>query len=453
MPTSSPSSSSSFEVKDVVVVNEAKAKTPIRTGIGFFDHMLDQWNSHAQVGVGLEVVLQSENSAQNESESTDDDRNRLATKNQVELCTQVGQALGLALKQVFNSVATSTTKNEARFSCPLDEALVECIISGTDEEGTGKLEKYTLSPYGIYPKGVGRTNIGKLETFAIESFWEALAKSSNLQISFRKLRGDNGHHIVESSFKAFSRALRNYLDPPDLWEQGSPNDLASVALKREGKVERQTKETCISVNLMLNGMSKDTHVETGIPMLNAFYTTLAQEAHMTLRIDCKGDLFVDEHHTAEDVSIAVGQCLTQALGSKAGLNRMWVAEATHDGSTSSKVQVTMDLSNRPCLVHNLHDTLGRQEYVDEKSDDLEETLEGSLLTCEMLEHSLESLVMNGRMTVHIVESKMEGTSAPASVEDVVLCTAMAFGRALRVCSMVDQRRAGTTASSKGTLSV
>jgi imidazoleglycerol-phosphate dehydratase len=87
-------------------------------------------------------------------------------------------------------------------------------------------------------------------------------------------------------------------------------------------------------------------------VLNAFYTTLAQEAHMTLQIRCRGDVWVNDHHTAEDVSIAVGQCLTQALGSKAGLNRMWVGSATtvvdKDDSHSdqiSKVEVTMDLSN------------------------------------------------------------------------------------------------------------
>jgi len=249
---------------------------------------------------------------------------------------------------------------------------------------------------------------------------------------------------VESSFKAFSRALRVYLDPPRIWDQGSLNDLAGVALKREGKIERTTKETSISVHVLLNGCSNDTLVETGTPFVDKFYTLLAKEACMTLKIKCKGDLWVDDHHTAEDVSIAIGQCLTQALGNKAGLNRMWLSEATRE---TASVEVTMDLSNRPYFGHNLHETLGRQEYVD--GDD-EASDNSSLLSCEMLEHCLDSLVMNSRMTVHIVETEAK---EEASVADVALCTAMAFGRALRVCSMVDQRRAGTTASSKGTLSV
>jgi imidazoleglycerol-phosphate dehydratase len=237
------------------------------------------------------------------------------------------------------------------------------------------------------------------------------------------------------------------LDPPCIWEQRSPNDLAGVALKREGKIERTTRETSISVHVLLNGCSEDTSVETGTPFLDEFYTVLANEACMTLKIKCKGDLWVDDHHTAEDVSIAIGQCLTQALGSKAGLNRMWLSEATRE---SANVEVTMDLSNRPYFEHNLHETLGRQEYVDDCGNDGKVTDNGALLSCEMLEHCFDSLVMNSRMTVHIVQKEAKEES---SVADVCLCTAMAFGRALRVCSMVDQRRAGTTASSKGTLSV
>lgn len=252
---------------------------------------------------------------------------------------------------------------------------------------------------------------------------------------------------MESSFKAFSRALRVYLDPPCIWDQKSPNDLAGIAQKREGKVERTTKETSISVHVLLNGNSEDTHVDTGTPFLDQFYTLLAKEACMTLKIKCQGDLWVDDHHTAEDVSIAIGQCLTQAFGSKAGLNRMWLSEATRE---SANVEVTMDLSNRPYFEHNLHETLGRQEYVDSKKNEDKSTDNSTLLSCEMLEHCLDSLVMNSRITVHIVQKE---TNEVPSVEDVVLCTAMAFGRALRVCSMVDQRRAGKTASSKGTLSV
>jgi imidazoleglycerol-phosphate dehydratase len=447
-------SSSSFQVTAIKVVNEAKVEgISIQTGVGFLDHMIDQWNSHAQVGVGIQVVSMAA------ADNNNDNANRLADQNQVELCTTVGSALGTELKAILDDAASKlapSSNRTSRFCCPLDEALVECVIAPRQQDAAvGSLVEFTLAPYGIYPKGKGRTRIGTLETFAIESFWRALAETSGVQLSIRKLRGDNAHHIVESAFKAFSRALRNHLDPSDWFDPSGPNDQASIALRRDGTIERQTKETSISVRLQLNGTSRDTRVDTGIPMLNAFYTTLAQEAHMTLQICCEGDVWVDDHHTAEDVSIAVGQCLTQALGSKAGLNRMWVGSATttvEDDSHSdqiNRVEVTMDLSNRPCFVHNLHETLGRQEYVHDKCDD-EEFAGMSLLSCEMLEHCLDSLVMNGRMTVHVVVVESHGNK---DVADVVLCTAKAFGRALRVCAMVDERRHGKTASSKGTLSV
>lgn len=119
---------------------------------------------------------------------------------------------------------------------------------------------------------------------------------------------------------------------------------------------------------------------------------------------------------------------------------MWVSESRYE---KARVEVTMDLSNRPCFRHNLHDSLGLQEYVD-----TDVASSNCPLTCEMMEHVLDSLVMNGRMTVHVVERQ-----AGATLQDTVMCTAKAFGNALRVCAMVDQRRAGQTASSKGTLSV
>lgn len=401
-------------ISSVEVVNQGKAHIPIRTGLGFMDHMLDQWNSHAQIGVGLLV-----------EEATSP--NHFATSgNQIELCHMVGAALGVAM----SASLPSWSSTESRFCCPLDEALVECHLK---KATVGKLVEYQLAPYGRYPTGKGRSRIGHWETDAIEHFWMALAESAQIELSFRKIRGDNGHHIVESSFKAFSRALREALDMPSMFGPQSENDLASIALGREAKVERSTKETSISVHLLLNG-STETSVDTGIPLLDDFVSTFCQHGQISCRIHCQGDLWVDDHHTAEDVSIAIGQCLTDALGTKAGLNRMGVAQATVGDAT---VEVTMDLSNRPYLGHNLHATLGREEFVDGMS-------------CEMIEHMLDSLVMNGRMTVHVVELQAGDATV---VKDTILATAEALGQALRVCAMVDQRRAGQTASSKGTLSV
>lgn len=449
--------SSLFSIQNLVVVNEGKAGVPIRSGVGYLDHMLDQLNSHAQVGVGMSVLFQDE--------PVTEDPNRLAAimEKQSDLFAAVGLSFGAALKtncldqRPPNGDSTTTSPSHYRFCCPLDEALVECVLSNNNSVGggPGTLVEYSLAPYGIYPanNNQGRTHIGQLETAALVDFWTAVAETSGLDITFRKHRGDNGHHIVESSFKAFSRALRNLLDVPTLWNDDGANARASVELLREGKIERATKETSISVLLRLNGSSDDTKVDTGIPALDEFFTLVAQEAAMTLQISCRGDLWVDDHHSAEDVSIAVGQCLDQALGTKAGLNRMWVADATTTSGTSS-VEVTMDLSNRPCLRHNLDAVLEQAEYVDATGGENDANgKKKNRLSCEMFAHVLDSLVMNGRMTVHIVNRTTTDTKSENSVAETVKCTAMAFGRALKICAMVDCRRAGQTASSKGTLSV
>ena len=202
----------SFTVKNITCVNEAKAGVPILTGIGYLDHMIDQWNSHAQVGVGLEVIYGNESSREQDQLNTEDiqidehsGRNQFASRNQVELCTAVGHALGLELRKIIVSTK-DTSPTYSRFCCPLDEALVECLISTLncssekcDDHDDGCLVKYNLAPYGIYPRNVGRTQIGKLETIAIESFWRALAISAGITITLEKIRGDNAHHIGRCS--------------------------------------------------------------------------------------------------------------------------------------------------------------------------------------------------------------------------------------------------------------
>ena len=92
----------------------------------------------------------------------------------------------------------------------------------------------------------------------------------------------------------------------------------------------------------------------------------------------------------------------------------------------AEVEVTMDLSNRPCITHNL--SLSSNPNNEEYAGDL---------SVEMFDHVLESLVMNSHSTVHIVENKVGKT-----VLETALATAMAFGKALRMCAAVDPRRVG-----------
>mmetsp|Transcript_5949 Transcript_5949/g.13016 ORF Transcript_5949/g.13016 Transcript_5949/m.13016 type:complete len:439 (+) Transcript_5949:139-1455(+) len=435
-----------YVLSRIKCLDVSKTKDPIiTTGIGFFDHMIDQLNSHAQIGVS--VTVSSGDDDPTDAHSVEwVNRHAEPAEDQEIVMGKVGAALGEELKKLIYS--TCGTSRSSRFCCPLDEALVECILTTGSGDTDGKLSTFTLPPYGIYPAGKGRSQIGKMQTQYVETFFSQLAKSSGIDISLVKVRGDNGHHVVESAFKAFSRALRNLIDGintnsasekfESMWGVKSHSYKSGLEMCREGKLERSTKETSILVHIMLNGLLKGPDesvvVDTGIKTLDQFISILARESLISIEAKCRGDLYVDDHHTSEDVSIALGQVLNIAFGTKAGLNRMWCATGTYG---DAEVEVIMDLSNRPCLNHNL--SLSSNPNNEEYAGDL---------SLEMLDHVLESLVMNSRCTVHIVEKKV-GKSAL----ETALATATAYGRALRMCAAVDPRRAGNTASSKGTLSV
>lgn len=498
------------DATDVVVCQATPFRpplVPISTGIGYLDHMLDQFYSHAQIGLSLQIDNEEKDAAAHNDDNDDATKERLFKNrhannkdtNQIELLSRVGALVGRAIAPLLLSSQVSVGA-VSEFACPLDEALTNCrlvflerpetspnttiTVSGMNSDGGGALEVYTMSPYGVFPKSTGRTRIGQLETRALQSFWTSLARHSGLGVRLEKIRGDNAHHIVESSFKAFCRALRNLLDGVDtneadcdgnttkteqedaigaaakaaspktnisaqLYGSESQNYIDSIALHRTAVVTRKTKETSIAVSVQWDGGTQGVQILTGIATLDRFWVEMATAAqHLSLGIQCEGDLWIDEHHTAEDVAIAVGQVLNESWGTKAGLTRMWCATASVESAT---VRVVMDLSNRPCMTHNFHAVLEAVEYIGD-------------LTTEMFLHVLESLVVNARMTVHIVsvdETGSMGTRENGHTDNVdakhllniVVATARAFGQALKYCSMIDTRRAGTTASSKGTLSV
>src|SRR5579864_7793296 len=90
--------------------------------------------------------------------------------------------------------------------------------------------------------------------------------------------------------------------------------------KRQAEVQRQTKETRISVKLTVDGTG-DAEVHTGVPFFDHMLTLFAKHAVMDLELRCDGDLAVDAHHTVEDCGIALGQAFVQALGDKKGIRR------------------------------------------------------------------------------------------------------------------------------------
>lgn len=154
-----------------------------------------------------------------------------------------------------------------------------------------------------------------------------------------------------------------------------------IPMPRMGKVERQTGETEVRVELRLDGEGA-ADVETGIGFLDHMLTALAKHGRFDLQLACEGDLEVDDHHTAEDVALALGAALDRALGERRGVNRFGHAFAPLDEALA---RVVVDFSGRP----SAHVDLGfRRERL------------GDIAT-ENLTHFFVSLAMTARMTLHV----------------------------------------------------
>lgn len=150
---------------------------------------------------------------------------------------------------------------------------------------------------------------------------------------------------------------------------------------RSAELARNTKETQVSVRLVLDGSGR-ADVNTGIGMLDHLLVTLAKFAGFDLELRCQGDLQIDDHHTAEDCALALGQALDQALGRREGIWRFGAAHAPLDEALARAV---VDLSGRPYPVI----ALGLRR----------ERLGG--LACENIAHVLHSLAVAARMALHV----------------------------------------------------
>lgn len=155
---------------------------------------------------------------------------------------------------------------------------------------------------------------------------------------------------------------------------------ALLSPNRTASIKRETKETQIKVDLNLDGTGKS-NIDTGLKFFDHMLEQIARHGLVDLDIYCKGDLEIDEHHTIEDVAIALGDAITQALGDKKGIERYGFVLAMDEAQAT----VAIDLSGRPYLVF---DVPVKREYV------------GDFPT-EMLEHFFYSLAMNLKATLHV----------------------------------------------------
>jgi imidazoleglycerol-phosphate dehydratase len=194
---------------------------------------------------------------------------------------------------------------------------------------------------------------------------------------------------------------------------------------RQGQVHRVTGETDVQVQLHLDG-SGQCQVSTGVPFLDHMLHQLASHGLLDLVVNARGDTHIDDHHSNEDVGIAVGQALAQALGDRRGIQRFGHFVAPLD---EALVQVALDCSGRPHLSYSL--VIPAQKI-------------GSYDT-ELVKEFFGAVVNNSGLTLHI--RQLEGVNSHHIVEACF----KAFARALRLAVEIDPRRAGAIPSSKGVL--
>lgn len=183
--------------------------------------------------------------------------------------------------------------------------------------------------------------------------------------------------------------------------------------QRTATLTRKTGETQVEVWLDLDGVGSS-EVSTGIGILDHFLTLFARHGLFNLRVEARGDLHVDAHHTTEDVGICLGQVLRQALGDHRGIQRV------------GNMAVPMDESLALVAV----DCGGRGYYV--QRDPFAGTMVGSLET-DLVRHFFDSLAREARINLHVVT--LYGTNTHHQVEAVF----KAFARALDQASRRDER--------------
>ena len=194
---------------------------------------------------------------------------------------------------------------------------------------------------------------------------------------------------------------------------------------RSGRIERNTSETRILVEVDLDGTGKY-DISTGIGFLDHMVEQFSRHSLIDVMMKVEGDLHVDQHHTTEDSAIALGQAITEALGDKAGIGRYGSAYSPMDETLS---RVALDISGRPFLVW-------KAAFTQEKLGELD---------TELVEHWFHSVAQAAGITLHV--QLLYGQN------NHHLCEAIfkGFARAMRAAVELDPRKGGAIPSTKGQL--
>jgi imidazoleglycerol-phosphate dehydratase len=195
---------------------------------------------------------------------------------------------------------------------------------------------------------------------------------------------------------------------------------------RKGAVKRDTAETKISLKLDLDGTGKAA-IATGIGFLDHMLTLLARHSLIDMEIKAKGDLEVDDHHTAEDVGIALGQAFRQALGDKKGIVRYADCLMPMDETLT---RVAVDISGRPFLVF-------RTAFPTQKIGTFDS---------ELVREWFQAFAINAGLTLHVE------TLYGANSHHIAESCFKGLARVLRMAVAIDVRAKDRVPSTKGTLS-
>jgi imidazoleglycerol-phosphate dehydratase len=194
---------------------------------------------------------------------------------------------------------------------------------------------------------------------------------------------------------------------------------------RTATVKRKTKETDIEVAIDLDGKGTST-ISTGIGFLDHMLDLLARHSRIDITVKAKGDLHIDDHHTAEDTGIALGTAVKQALGDMKGITRY---ADVHVPMDEALTRVAIDISGRPFLVF-------KAEFVRDKV--------GTFDT-ELVQEWFQAFAMNAGITLHV--ETLYGTNDHHISESCF----KGLARALRAAVAIDPSAAGEIPSTKGTL--
>src|SRR5215469_17656343 len=194
---------------------------------------------------------------------------------------------------------------------------------------------------------------------------------------------------------------------------------------RKAAVKRTTKETDVEIAVDLDGRGTST-IATGIGFLDHMLELLARHSRVDMTVKATGDLHIDHHHTTEDVGIALGQAVKQALGDMKGITRY---ADVHVPMDEALTRVAIDISGRPFLVFRA--AFGRDKV-------------GSFDT-ELVQEWFQAFAVNAAVTLHV--ETLYGTNDHHIAESCF----KGLARALRAAVAIDPRAAGEVPSTKGQL--